>query len=63
MNYCDSFRTHEGRYRLPGKYLKEGEGYYVSGYGMGLGENKRKSMGNEIESTFRMEKIFSLYNR
>jgi hypothetical protein len=60
MYYFGSYRTPEGRYRLPHKYLREGEGYYVSGYGMGLGENRRKSIGIEIESTFRIFKLFSL---
>ena len=52
-----AFRTPQGTYRFPGGYLRESEGYYVSGYGMGLGENRRKPLGLEIESTFRMLKI------
>jgi hypothetical protein len=60
LRFLDGFRTPEARYRLPGEYLREAEGYYVSGYGMGLGENRRKSTGIEAESTFRMLKIQSL---
>jgi hypothetical protein len=44
-------------YHLPGSYLCESEGYYVSGHGIGLGENRRKPLGLEVESTFRVLKI------
>jgi hypothetical protein len=62
LEFLEGFRTPEGRYHLPGGYLREAEGYYVSGYGMGLGESRRKTIGIEIESTFRMLKILSLFN-
>jgi hypothetical protein len=57
LQYLESFRSTSGYYHLPSKYLRESEGYYVSGFGMGLGENRRKSTGIGIESTFRMLKI------
>ena len=60
LRFLESFRTPEERYRLPGEYLRESESYYVSGNGMGLGEDRRKATGIEIESTFRMLKIKSL---
>jgi hypothetical protein len=60
MEALETFRTPEGRYSLPAEYLRESEGYYVSGYGMGLGENRRRSLWNEVESTFRMLKIHSI---
>jgi hypothetical protein len=58
----ECFRTPDGRYRLPPKYLREAEGYYVSGCRMSLGENRRRPIGIEVESTFWMLKIHSLLN-
>lgn len=60
LQALEGFGTTEGRYRFPAEYLRESEGYYISGYGMGLGENRRKPAGIEIESTFRMLRIQSL---
>jgi hypothetical protein len=60
LQSLETYRTSEERYQLPEEYLREGEGYYVSGHGMGLGENRRKAASIEIESTFRMLKIRSL---
>jgi hypothetical protein len=57
LQHLEEFRTSQGVYRFPGGYLRESEGYYVSGYGMGLGENRRKSLGLEVESTFRVLKM------
>ena len=57
LQHLEGFRTPQRTYRLPGGYLRESEGYYVSGYGMGLGENRRKPLGIEVESTFRVLKI------
>ena len=54
LRHLETFRTPRGTYRFPGHYLREAEGYYVSGYGMGLGESRRRPLGIEIESTFRM---------
>ena len=55
--HLEGFRTSQGLYRFPANYLCEAEGYYVSGYGMGLGESRRKPLGLEVESTFRALKI------
>jgi hypothetical protein len=60
LDHLEEFRTPQGTYLFPGNYLRESEGYYVSGYHMGLGENRHKKTGLEIESTFRMLKIRSL---
>lgn len=54
LDHLEKFRAPDGTYCFPGPYIREAEGYYVSGYGMGLGENRRKSLALEIESTFRM---------
>jgi hypothetical protein len=61
IQHLEGYRTVQGTYRFPSVYLHEAEGYYVSGYGMGLGESRRKSVGVEVESTFRMLKIRALY--
>jgi len=58
LRHLEGFRTDQGRYSFPGAYLHEQpSGYYVSGAYMGLGENRRKPIGLELESTFRMYKI------
>jgi len=57
LRHLEGFRTPQGTYQFPGPYLREAEGYYVSGYALGLGESRRKPLGMEIESTFRMLKI------
>jgi len=57
LRHLEGFQTAQGTYRFPGPYVRESEGYYVSGYGMGLGENRRKPLGMEVESTFRMAKV------
>jgi hypothetical protein len=57
LRHLEAYRTSQGTYRFPGHYLRESEGYYVLGYGMGLEENRRRPLGMEIESTFRMMAI------
>ncbi len=57
VNYLESFRTADGTYILPKQFLTEKEGYWVMGMHMGLGENRRQRLANEIESTFWMLKI------
>lgn len=57
MTHLEGFRTESGRYRFPRHYPHEDEGYYVSGYHMGLGEPRRKKISLEIESTFRMLRL------
>jgi len=59
VQHLEGYRTDWGTYRFPGVYLHEAEGYYVSGYGMGLGESRRGA-GAEVESTFRMLRIRAL---
>jgi len=63
MAYLETFATPEGRYQFLPEYLHESEGYYVSGFRMGLAESRRKPAWIEIESTFRMLKIKALLNR
>ncbi len=62
LDHLEGFKTDQGTYRFPASYLRESQGYYVSGYHMGLGENRRRKNGLEIESTFRMLKIRSVIN-
>jgi hypothetical protein len=58
LAHLEKYRTDQGRYCFPAGYLRElPSGYYVTGAYMGLGENRRKPLGLEIESTFRMFKI------
>lgn len=58
MKYLDSFKTKRGTYILPKRYVTESKsGYWVSGQRMGLGENRRKKLSRELESTFWMLKI------
>jgi hypothetical protein len=61
LEHLENFRDSRGTYCFPGDYLRENpSGYYVTGAYMGLGETPRKKSGLEIESTYRMLKIFSL---
>lgn len=57
LNYLESFKTADGTYILPKQFLTEKEGYWVLGMHMGLGENRRQRLANEIESSFWMLKI------
>ncbi len=60
IQYLEQYRNKQGIYCLPACFLREQKnGYYVTGAYMGLGENRRKKRGREIESTFRMLKIQS----
>jgi hypothetical protein len=66
ISYLDSYRTNEGAWRFPPDFLIEkgkSGGYYVLGYHMGLGENRRKKIALELESTFRMLHIYKLAGR
>lgn len=61
VQHLESFRTDRGTYCFPASYLREEpSGYYVSGYYMGLGENRRSRQALEIESTFRMLRLKKL---
>ena len=58
MNHLEEFRTGKGTYLFPKNYMQEKpQGYWVNGFHMGLGENRRKKPALELESTFWMVKI------
>lgn len=57
VSYLETFKTVDGTYILPKQFLIEKEGYWVSGMHMGLGENRKQRLANEIESTFWILKI------
>jgi hypothetical protein len=55
MAHLEGFRTDEGPYRFPARYLKEAaSGYWVSGSYMRLEENRRARDSLALDSTFRM---------
>lgn len=60
LGYLDTFALGDDRFLFPTDYLRESEGYYITGAGMGLAEGRKKSTWIEIESTFRMLKIKKL---
>jgi len=55
LAYLNNFKTDEGHYRFPSKWLHETKGYSIFGMHMSFGENRRKRNWIEIESTFFME--------
>jgi hypothetical protein len=57
QNYLDKYKTDNGTYEFPKKWLQEKTGYAVSGFHMSFGENRRKKNWAEIESTFYMQLI------
>jgi hypothetical protein len=57
LAHLERFRTPQGTYRFPSAYLIERTGYGVSGYHMGLGEERRRRVALEVESTFWMARI------
>ncbi|MDP6124496.1 MAG: hypothetical protein QGH20_01925 [Candidatus Latescibacteria bacterium] len=59
ISELETFETDECRFCFPTEYLKEKRNSYhlYSGSHMGLGENRRKKVWREIESTFRMLNI------
>lgn len=60
LDHLETFRTGKGTYNFPKHYLGEKEGYWVYGMHMGLGENRRAKIANELESTFWMMLIKKL---
>lgn len=63
MNYLEKYRTDNGTYIFPKEWLKETQGYAVKVHHMSYGENRRKKIWLEIESTFliqllRQSKLF-----
>jgi len=58
LKHLDGFRTDEGTWLFPRRYLAEKKtGYWVTGAHMGLEESRRSSRAMEVESTFRMLRI------
>ena len=61
IEHLEGFRTSDGTYLFPKKYLDERpEGYWVSGFHMGLGDTPRTRRVLEMESTFWMAKFHKL---
>lgn len=60
LDHLETFKTDKGTYNFPKHYLGEKEGYWVCGMHMGLGENRRAKIANELESTFWMMLIKKL---
>ncbi|MHB9033710.1 MAG: hypothetical protein ACYC6L_11775 [Anaerolineae bacterium] len=55
LAHLESFRTEEGIYRFPGRYLREASaGYWVNGAYLRLEENRLAPLALELDSTFRM---------
>jgi len=56
----EGFRNHNGRYLLPKEYIREKRNsYFAMASHMGFGENRRRRISLEIESSFWMLKIMS----
>jgi hypothetical protein len=61
VTHLEGFRTQEGTYRFPARYLREqSSGYWVQGAYMRLEENRRTRRSLELDSTFRMLEISRL---
>ena len=62
IKHLESFVTNKGTYIFPSRYITErgNRGYWVFGARMGLGENRRRRVWRELESTFWMLKIKSV---
>jgi hypothetical protein len=55
LDILEEYKTNNGTYQFPGKWLKESPGYAVMGSHLSFGENRRKKNWCEIESTFYMQ--------
>jgi hypothetical protein len=55
LTYLEKYKTENGTYLFPAKWLKESQGYAVQGHHISFGENRRKKNWSEIESTFYMQ--------
>lgn len=56
--HLKTYATDKGTYIFPKQYIKEKKNsYFVTGTHMGLGENRRRKLAYEIESTYWMIKI------
>jgi len=54
LNYLEKFKTENGTYIFPAKWIKEMSGYAVQGNHLSFGEPRTKRNWCEIESTFLM---------
>ncbi len=57
VKFLEGHKTSSGTYLFPPNFLTDSSGYFVSGYGLGLGQDRRKKIWREIESTFWLELI------
>ena len=58
VEHLEGYRTEQGTYRFPARYLREQpSGYWVQGAYMRLEQNRRSRQSLELDSTFRMCKI------
>lgn len=58
MTHLEDFKTNKGTYLFPKDYLSEKKNsYFITGGHMGLGEDRRKKMWREVESTYWMLKL------
>jgi len=61
LAHLEGFRTEQGTYCFPARYLREQpNGYWVQGAYMRLEENRRARQSLALDSTFRMLKIKNL---
>jgi hypothetical protein len=57
LAHLDTFRTPQGSWAFPREYLRDRPGYWVSGYLLGMEEDRRDKKAIQLESTFRMLRI------
>ena len=55
LSFLNHYKTDADTYIFPDKWLKESQGYANQGHHMSFGENRRKKVWCEIESTFYMQ--------
>lgn len=53
--YLEKYKNESGIYEFPKEWMPEKSGYAVQGFHMSYGENRRKKIWREIESTFYMQ--------
>ena len=58
LKHLKQFKQANGTYLFPKEYLKEqNNSYFITGFHMGLGENRKEKEGLALESTFWMLKL------
>jgi len=62
FDYLEKYKTDNGTYLFPKKWIDESQGYAVQGHHLSFGENRRKKDWLEIESTFYMQTLFKYLN-